>query len=81
MFKDSVDFKNIEFLEKVEKFLKMCMKSFVIKVFGLEYYIKVFKEIVYLCYFIYFLNYNLCGIFWLICLLVLDFILVLIIIF
>lgn len=37
MFKDSVDFKNKEFLEKVEKFLKMCMKSFVYKVFGLEY--------------------------------------------
>eukprot|EP00105_Crassostrea_gigas_P007930 XP_011422347.1 PREDICTED: E3 ubiquitin-protein ligase rnf213-alpha isoform X2 [Crassostrea gigas] len=34
MLKDNVDFKNIESLEKVEKFLKLCMKNSVTKVFG-----------------------------------------------
>nr|XP_022293483.1 E3 ubiquitin-protein ligase rnf213-alpha-like isoform X1 [Crassostrea virginica] len=34
MLKDNVDFKNIESLEKVEKFLKMCMKTSMTKLFG-----------------------------------------------
>ncbi|XP_061169263.1 E3 ubiquitin-protein ligase RNF213-like isoform X1 [Saccostrea echinata] len=34
MLKDNVDFKNIEALEKVEKFLKMCMKKAVTTAFG-----------------------------------------------
>nr|XP_034331576.1 E3 ubiquitin-protein ligase rnf213-alpha [Crassostrea gigas] len=34
MLKDNVDFKNLESLERVEKFLKICMKNSVTKTFG-----------------------------------------------
>lgn len=34
MLKDNVDFKKEGLLEKVEEFLKMFMKNFVVKVFG-----------------------------------------------
>lgn len=57
----------------MEKFLKICMKSFVTKAFGLEHYIKVLKDICYLCHFISLSNYNLFGIFFLISFLVFDF--------
>uniref|UniRef100_A0A8W8MG84 B box-type domain-containing protein n=1 Tax=Magallana gigas TaxID=29159 RepID=A0A8W8MG84_MAGGI len=39
MLRDNVDFKDIESLEKVEKFLKLCMKNSVTKVFGYVHHI------------------------------------------
>lgn len=57
----------------MEQFLKMSMTNSVTKAFGLEHYIKVFKEFFYLFHFIQLSNYNSFGIFRLLCLWILNF--------